>query len=123
MCIRDRCVGVAFYLHSNWFYSHLRIEVIEQLVVEIEIADADGADFALGNGFLQFPPTAHVVAHRLVQIDKVDVVGAQTGEHLVDGRQSFPPTILVWPKFGSNPYLLAGTPLSLIACPMLRSLP
>ena len=81
---------------------------LEKFVIEIEVADADGADLTHFKSFLKFLPGTVVVAQRLVQVNKVKVFEPKACKHLVQLLERYALTVLVEPKFGGNPNLLAG---------------
>ena len=80
---------------------------LEEFVIEIEVADAYGADFPHFKGLLKFLPGSVIVARRLMQVHEIQIFKSKPGKHLVQLRESLPLSVLVWPEFGSDPYLLA----------------
>ena len=101
------CVGVALYLKYSRFYSGFAHDFVEHFIVRIEVADAQRTHLTHCHGFLHIFPCTHEIADRLVDIQKVDIIGLQACQHLVDGFQCLALTVFRRPQFRCNPYLLA----------------
>ncbi len=100
-------IRVALNLHHGRLYLGKLHDVVEERVGSVEVADAERAHLTLLYSLLHIAPCTTIVAHRLVDIKQVNIVGLQAFEHLVDSIHCLALAILRWPQLARNPNLAA----------------
>ena len=80
---------------------------VEQVIIKIEVADADGADLTGVQSGLQGLPAAVVVAQRLMQVHEIEVFKTEPVEHFVKLLGSDLLSVFVGPELGGDPDAVA----------------